>query len=753
MKKLLIFLSVMLLAPLAMATQLVEVVITTEDDVSALLSGGFDIASVENSTVQIVAWEGDLEKLAASGIQYRIVHEDLETFYQSRLNYELDDMGGYATWSEIRTWYDGMLQSYPTLISALDTAGYSIENRPLWAFKISDNPDTDEDEPEVFFNAAIHAREVITPMILMHFTEYLCENYSTDPTIAELVNNREIWIMPVVNPDGYTHNEQSQPNGGGMWRKNKRRINNTLRGVDLNRNWPVNWGLDDVGSSPDPESATYRGESAASEPETVAMMDFINDHEFKIIINYHSYSNLILYPYSHSMNLIPEDIEIYEVLADSMNSTLGWNTGPAPALMYTVNGDAVNWQEIGCDYNTYTFLPEVGGVMDGFWPATSRIEPMCEEQVEPLLFALRAAGDVEAMAKPVSPSVSLPDTVAGSFAVEWTNPDTVSGNAPYTYDIVELEHPDSTDSVDPESMIRHWDLNGFSVVDDTVYSEPAAYYSGLGSSRTSSLVSTQWLEVEEDDTLTFMTWYSIEPGWDFAYVQVRTNDTLWVSIPGNLSTEESYQGRNHGFGITGSRQEWVRGEFPLGDYAGQSIKIRFLYCTSWLVGEYGMVIDDISPITVFESERLVASGITTLSYDHACPDGLDQGKKVWYKVRTGDEQGQFSSWSEAAMTVMIPDAGNSEPSTLPMEFAISEAYPNPFNPSTSLSLTLPRASHAAIKVYNVLGEEVAILQNSRLDAGIHRFTFNASGFSSGVYFIRTDVPGEIHQMKKVVYVR
>lgn len=754
MKHLLALLALLLLLPAAQANQLVEVEVDATSPIESLLTGGFDIAYIDPPTVQIVAWEGDLERLTAAGFSYHVVHEELEAFYRSRLDSELDDMGGYATFSEIQEWYATMKGNYPNLLSEIDTLGFSIEDRPLWAFKISNNPNTDEDEPELLLNGAIHAREVITPMILMNFCEHLCENYGTDGAITELVNNREIWVLPVINPDGYVHNEVSQPNGGGTWRKNKRRIDGTLRGVDLNRNWPAHWGMNDAGSSPDPESATYRGQSAGSEPETQAMMDFINDHEFRIIINYHSYSNLILYPYSHSMNAIPEDITIYEVMADSLNLTLGWNTGPAQALLYTVNGDAVDWQEEECDYRNFSFVPEVGGVMDGFWPASDRIQPLCDGQIEPLMFVLRAAGDVDAYNYPVAPAVTVPDTVGGSFAAEWVSQDDVPGNAPYTYDLIELEQPGTTDHVNPDLMVQHWEMNGFSVATDTVHSTPAAYYSGSGSSRTSSLVSTQWMEVQEDDTLSFNTWYSIEPGWDFAYVQVRTTDTLWVSIPGNITTEESYQGRNRGHGITGSERQWVRGEFPLDDFAGQSIKIRILYCTSWLVGEEGMYIDDIYPVEVFGTERLVLEGTSDLSTQVTCPDGIDQLTPVWYKVRTKDAQGQYSVWSDAAKTIMLPSAGvGDDLSMLPQTFGVSQMYPNPFNPSTSLSLTLPTAAQASIRVYNILGEEVALLQDGRLEGGVHRFTFNASAFASGVYFVRVDVPGELHEMKKVVYLR
>jgi murein tripeptide amidase MpaA len=97
----------------------------------------------------------------------------------------------------------------------------------------------------------------------MYYMWYLLENYGTDPEATYLVDNREMYFVPCFNPDGYEYNRQTDPNGGGMWRKN-RRNNGGSYGVDLNRNFGYMWGYDDLGSSPIPSSETYRGPSAFS---------------------------------------------------------------------------------------------------------------------------------------------------------------------------------------------------------------------------------------------------------------------------------------------------------------------------------------------------------------------------------------------------------------------------------------------------------------------------------------------------------
>ena len=128
--------------------------------------------------------------------------------------------------------------TYPNLITAKDSIGASVQGRTIWAVKISDNPDVDEDEPEIFYNSLIHANEVAGMMSVIYFMYYLLENYGSDAEVTYLVNNREFYFIPVINPDGNTYNQQISPNGGGMWRKNLRDNNNDglqneYDGVDL----------------------------------------------------------------------------------------------------------------------------------------------------------------------------------------------------------------------------------------------------------------------------------------------------------------------------------------------------------------------------------------------------------------------------------------------------------------------------------------------------------------------------------------
>ena len=167
-----------------------------------------------------------------------------------------------------------------------------------------------------------------------------------------------------------------------MWRKNKRNNGDGTYGVDLNRNWGYMWGYDDIGSSPFTGDLTYRGPYAFSEPETQIGRDFCNEKNFKLSLNYHTYSNLCLYPWSYITQNTP-DSNIFITYAEMLTRDNGYTTGTPGAVLYNTNGDINDWLygETSLHPEVYTFTPEVGGENDGFWPQTSRIIPLAQENM------------------------------------------------------------------------------------------------------------------------------------------------------------------------------------------------------------------------------------------------------------------------------------------------------------------------------------------------------------------------------------
>ena len=353
----------------------------------------------------VIARPRDFAVLDQTGLRWEIVQADLERFYADRARREghLDDMGGYKTYSEITAELDSMHARYPLLTTAKYSVGTTGEGRQLWCLKISDNPEVDEEEPELFYNSLIHAREPAAMEAVIYFMNHLLNQYAGNPAIADLVNSREFFFIPCMNPDGYEYNRVTAPSGGGLWRKNRRNNGDGSYGVDLNRNWGYIWGIDDEGSSPIPSDEDYRGTAAFSEPETAALRDFINSRHFVGSLDYHTYSNLVLFPwgtdYIGGNGLCLDDPE-FRLIADSMSTAISringasYRMGPPWELLYNTNGGSFDWEygDTLLHRKMYSLSTEIGNSDDGFWPLPSRILPLSLENLAANLFFARYAG-------------------------------------------------------------------------------------------------------------------------------------------------------------------------------------------------------------------------------------------------------------------------------------------------------------------------------------------------------------------------
>lgn len=316
--------------------------------------------------------------------------------FQLSSRFRYGSMGGYLTLAEMLQVLDSMHLAFPQLITvrqAIDTTR-THQNREIVFVKISDNPAVDEDEPEVLYTALHHAREPMSLMQLIGFMWYLLENYEQDEEIRNIVNHTELYFVPCVNPDGYEYNRSTNPNGGGMWRKNRRKNSGNSFGVDLNRNYPFEWGNDNSGSSPNIFSETYRGPSPASEPEIRAMIAFCKKHNFVLADNYHTYTNVHILPWGFTDKNCP-DSNTYQRYARKLTAENNFTIGRSVATVgYPVNGNSDDWMygETSAKPKILAMTPEVGDAADGFWPARSKIIPFCRKQLHSNFMLAKLAG-------------------------------------------------------------------------------------------------------------------------------------------------------------------------------------------------------------------------------------------------------------------------------------------------------------------------------------------------------------------------
>ncbi|MCS7036879.1 MAG: M14 family zinc carboxypeptidase [Saprospiraceae bacterium] len=337
-----------------------------------------ELAQVRQAGFEVKIWIDDLQK----DYEARVRETEARNFpcpsgafpnYPAPVNYTYGSMGGYHTLDEMMAVLDNMRAKFPHLISArapiTSAPAHTWEGRKIWYVRLSDNPDTDEAEPEVLYTALHHAREPNSASQMLYFMWYLLENYATDAQVRYIVDNAELYFIPCLNPDGYVYNQTIKSTGGGMWRKNRRDNGNGAFGVDLNRNYGHFWGLSDLGSSPNPSSETYRGPEAFSEPETRAIRDFVLAHNFVFAQNYHTHGNLLIHPWGYSDDVASPDFPIYSGLFTRENS---YRTGTAGQTVgYAVNGVSDDWMH--ADAGAYAFTPEVG---NAFWPSPAQIETL-----------------------------------------------------------------------------------------------------------------------------------------------------------------------------------------------------------------------------------------------------------------------------------------------------------------------------------------------------------------------------------------
>lgn len=395
------------------------------DRLPTLLSLGIAPEGVLKKDTYLIAElsADEISKVKAAGFIVETMIEDLSFYYRDRnenpwkypeeptgkqMNCEAaasivtpqhftsGSMGGFYTLTEMLAQLDSMRVHYPTLITVKQGIGttQTIQGRSVYYVRISDNADIDETEPEVLYSALTHAREPMGMQALIFYMWYLLENYTSNAEITTLINNTEMYFVPCVNADGYEYNHTTDPSGGGLWRKN-RRNNGGSYGVDLNRNYGYAWGYDNVGSSPTSSDETYRGTAGFSEPETQIMKWFCENHSFKTAIDYHCYSNLLIYPWSYIENYHTPDSLMYTAYSALMTATNNYLAGtPNETVGYTGNGGSIDWfyGEQATKNKIICWAPEAGDISDGFWPASANIEDIAKTNIDQNLYVARFAG-------------------------------------------------------------------------------------------------------------------------------------------------------------------------------------------------------------------------------------------------------------------------------------------------------------------------------------------------------------------------
>ncbi len=337
---------ILLLASSLRAEKVVEIPLTKSEwrELEKTIPGAYFTRPTDKG-IAILIEDESLKNLEDLGIRY-VILEDLTE--EKRLYYT--GKSQYHTYSQMSADLSQLAQNYST-IAKLDTIGYSIQGRPILCLKISDNPTINEPEPKVRFVGAHHGNEWISAEVPFLYAKYLLENYSSNQSVQSLVNSREIYIVPIVNPDG--HVSQTRYNANG---------------VDLNRNY--GYIQNNSGSGP------------FSEPETRAIHEYSKTRSFNMSLSFHSGAVYVNYLWNYTPVRCADDR--YNNLVYYYSQQYGSITG------YPIT-EGYEWYQTLGDLNDYSY--GINGDIDWTIEVSNSYIPD-PSQIDPIFNANRPAMDL-----------------------------------------------------------------------------------------------------------------------------------------------------------------------------------------------------------------------------------------------------------------------------------------------------------------------------------------------------------------------
>ncbi|MBN2620928.1 hypothetical protein JXB22_07535, partial [candidate division WOR-3 bacterium] len=326
--------------------RLVRIDLPTHDHVYTLRH--YDIIDAGADFAKALVTDREIGNLRADGYVVHMLIEDYQAYKD-----ELFERGFYHTYAQVYDVLDSFATNYPA-ICRLDTIGSSVQGRPIWAMRVTDNPQVEENEPEIRLPGNMHGDEHIGTEVPLYFLRYLVENYATNTQVQDLVDNCEIWVLPTVNPDGKVANTRYNANG-----------------VDLNRDNGFFW--DGAGSSPAP----------ISQVENQLMLQHLEENNISLEYNYHSAALYVNYPWDyHPADPVDSQyiITLSQIYADSANLT-------------AINGYA--WYQITGGLQDYTIgtTGALAWTIETDEPSgSSAIDQICYENRDALMAVCERAG-------------------------------------------------------------------------------------------------------------------------------------------------------------------------------------------------------------------------------------------------------------------------------------------------------------------------------------------------------------------------
>ncbi|MFF4251456.1 M14 family metallopeptidase [Streptomyces sp. NPDC001663] len=352
---------------------------------TAIAAAGVSVDEADEETVVVSGRAEQIKKLRQQGYDVSLSGSapDRSSGADDLRLYDFPSADSkYHNYAEMNTEIDQRLAAYPNIMSKR-VIGKSYQGRDIVAIKVSDNVATDESEPEVLFTFHQHAREHLTVEMALYLLRELGAGYGSDSRITSMVNNREIWIVPDLNPDG---GEYDIATGSyRSWRKNRQpNSGSSYVGTDLNRNWNYKWGCCG-GSSGSRSSETYRGAAAESAPEVKVVADFVRGRvvggkqQITAGIDFHTYSELVLWPFGYTYadtatGMTADDAAAFKTVGQKMAASNGY-TAEQSSDLYITDGSIDDYLWGAQKIFSYTFeMYPTSSSGGGFYPPDEVIE-------------------------------------------------------------------------------------------------------------------------------------------------------------------------------------------------------------------------------------------------------------------------------------------------------------------------------------------------------------------------------------------
>lgn len=770
----------------------VKVFIKSADDIRTLQMNDIEIEHFRGGVsegITVVINQEELRRLENTGLQYEVTIPDMDEYYNNRQqpsdvdmlksefvksqdnvnSFGYGSMGGYYTFNEVVQKLDSMRLQYPNLISLKQEIATTTEGRKVWMVKISDNPDVNESATEsaIYFDALHHAREPQSMASLMYFMYWLLDNYASNPEAAYIVNNREVFFIPVVNPDGYYYNQSTNPNGGGGWRKN-RRNNGSSFGVDLNRNYSYKWGYDNIGSSNTPSSETYRGPSAASEPEILGIQNFVNTIHPQIAFSMHSVAERVLNPYGYADSIIIFD-KYSEFASDFTSNTYYLYGTVSQMLSYTSNGTTRDYfQSIG----SMCWVVECAG--SDFWPLQSEIFPIASVNLKMFKYLSLVGGAKADMHNyfivgkgyaekndTLELQVGVKNKGLSQTARNVTV--TLSTNYPNAVSLVSSVNYDSIPARDIKSNTLPFK---FRLTNSAALLDEISFTVNIKQEGVEVDVDTLKVVVGKTNVIFFDNAENGIGNWVRSGNQIQWDTSFCDSWSGSKSFADSRYGNS---------KNSTNNQFTTSNLINLSntVNPRLEFFAKWAVERSSSSVYDYARIQVSSNN---GSSWTSLPGRYTVTGGGQpsySGIQKWVKesinldaYKNQNVKFRFTLYTDSGEPgdgfyfddFKIVDYSSTATviagiqNEIPERFNLYQNFPNPFNPVTQIKFDVAKTSFVKLVVFDVLGREVQTLINKEVTPGFYSLNWDASLFNSGIYFLKMSA-GSFSGIKRLVLVK